>query len=321
MNFENGQDWFVADWHLNHGNIIKFCRRFEFMTDTELGLVDMADRGVISSREVKISPQTTAKMTSAILKNTNAVVEPGDRLWIIGDVFFGSKDKQVALVKQYRNSIKKGVEVRIVRGNHDEYNLIASHFADKNTQRANESEHEFKQRCRHEGMKPNQPLVYEQVLIRIDQQKIFLNHYPMRSWDCARHGAWNLYGHVHDLFGYEDNGKLSPFFEAHYRDRFHGILEKYSELHKIHDDVKSSIVQEMMDAVADNNGNSLTVDVGVDNRVRGEDVPFGTPWNMDDLRKYFFPKMQKWRIRQEEYSNFVPPSAVKEGAEKVNLMF
>jgi calcineurin-like phosphoesterase family protein len=318
---QSGDDWFVADWHLNHSNIIKYCRRYEFMTDTERELVEMADRGVIRSNEVKISPQTTARMTKAVLDNTNAVVNPGDRLWIIGDVFFAPKEKQVALAKQFRNSIKKGVEVRVIMGNHDDRELIATHFADKYSQRAGETTEIFKDRCSRNGMRPNQSLVFDQVLIRIDQQKIFLNHYPMRSWDCAHHGAWNLYGHVHDLFGDEDNGRLSPFFAAHYQDRFHGVLEEFTDLHHVSDDVKMEIVQKLMGVVADNNGVSLTLDVGVDNRVRGEGVPFGTPWSMADLRKYFFSKMPKWKARQDEFRNFVPASAIKEGAENVNLMY
>jgi calcineurin-like phosphoesterase family protein len=35
-------------------------------------------------------------------------------------------------------------------------------------------------------------------------KKIWLNHYPMRSWDKAFHGAWHLYGHVHGRLRAED---------------------------------------------------------------------------------------------------------------------
>ncbi len=316
---QSGNDWFVADWHLNHGNIIKYCRRYEFMSSTERELVEMADAGVIRSGEVRISSETTARMTRAILDNTNAVVNPGDRLTIIGDVLFAPKEKMVALTKQYRAAIKKGVEVRVVYGNHDNREVIAAHFADKFVRHDSESDQEYKDRCKYHGMAPNQPLVFDQLLVRVDQQKIFLNHYPMRSWDCAHHGAWNLYGHVHDLYGYEDNGKLSPFFTNYYQNNFHGVLEQYPELHKIPDEIKKDIVEKLMGVVADNNGISLTLDVGVDNRVRGLDVPFGTPWSMADLRKYFFAKMPKWKQRQEEFRDFVPPSAIKEGGENVAL--
>jgi calcineurin-like phosphoesterase family protein len=316
---KRGRDWFIADWHLNHGNIIKYCRRLEFMTDTERELVDMADRGAIRNREVKISPATTARMTTAVLENTNAVVESGDRLHILGDVLFARQDNKVALVKKYRAAIKEGVEVRLIHGNHDDRDLLRTHFADKYTQYSWESDAEYKGRLRREDVQDGDSHYKEQVLIRIDQQKLFMNHYPMRSWDNAHHGAWNLYGHVHDLYGYEDNGKLSPFFEHYYQNQFHGVLETVEGLNHVTDDVKAEIVRKLLSVVADNNGISLTCDVGVDNRVRGMDVPFGTPWSMGDLRKYFFGKMEKWKKRQDEFRGFVPSSAVGENGEKANL--
>ena len=35
-------------------------------------------------------------------------------------------------------------------------------------------------------------------------KKIWLNHYPMRTWDKSFHGAWHLYGHVHGRLREED---------------------------------------------------------------------------------------------------------------------
>jgi calcineurin-like phosphoesterase family protein len=44
----------------------------------------------------------------------------------------------------------------------------------------------------------------EQGMIEVEGQEIWLNHYPMRSWDKSFHGSWHLYGHVHGRLGRED---------------------------------------------------------------------------------------------------------------------
>jgi calcineurin-like phosphoesterase family protein len=41
-------------------------------------------------------------------------------------------------------------------------------------------------------------------MIQVDGQDIWLNHYPMRSWNRSFHGSWHLYGHVHGRFSAED---------------------------------------------------------------------------------------------------------------------
>lgn len=58
-------DYFTADWHLDHDNIIKFCNR-PFKTTEEMGV--------------------------KIIREVNAVVGPQDRLWHLGDVTGGRSD-------------------------------------------------------------------------------------------------------------------------------------------------------------------------------------------------------------------------------------
>src|SRR5262249_42976067 len=36
---------------------------------------------------------------------------------------------------------------------------------------------------------------------------IWVNHYPMRSWDKSFHGSWQLYGHVHGRLRREDEAQ------------------------------------------------------------------------------------------------------------------
>jgi calcineurin-like phosphoesterase family protein len=33
--------------------------------------------------------------------------------------------------------------------------------------------------------------------IKIEDQRVVLCHFPMRSWNASYHGSWHLYGHVH----------------------------------------------------------------------------------------------------------------------------
>ena len=41
-------------------------------------------------------------------------------------------------------------------------------------------------------------------MVRVADQDVWLNHYPMRSWDGKSHGSWHLYGHVHGRLAAED---------------------------------------------------------------------------------------------------------------------
>ena len=49
--------YFSADWHLDHTNIIKYCKR-PFLTREEEGLLYMVDRGSIPARDLRISSES-----------------------------------------------------------------------------------------------------------------------------------------------------------------------------------------------------------------------------------------------------------------------
>jgi hypothetical protein len=44
----------------------------------------------------------------------------------------------------------------------------------------------------------------QQGMIKIPDRHIWLNHYPMRSWNKRNHGSWHLSGHVHNRLTEED---------------------------------------------------------------------------------------------------------------------
>lgn len=90
-------DWFTADWHLHHANIIKYCDRPFANTD---------------------------EMNSFIINEVNKVVLPNDRLFNLGDVAFkGAKD----VLGQIRARIVCQ-NIFVLLGNHDKKQVIERHF-------------------------------------------------------------------------------------------------------------------------------------------------------------------------------------------------
>jgi len=149
--------WFTADTHFGHGNIIKYCQR-PFLTEAEREEVQRDPRGPL-----RLSPETVPRHDAALLDAINSRVAEDDVLWILGDFCWGKLPEATA----YRNRICCR-NVHLVWGNHD-----------------------------HRSIRPAFAEAIEQGMIEVEGQAIWLNHYPMRSWDRAFHGSWHLYGHVH----------------------------------------------------------------------------------------------------------------------------
>jgi calcineurin-like phosphoesterase family protein len=85
--------WLISDTHFNHENILKFCRP-EF--------------------------ESVSHMNETIINNWNRVVKPGDKVYHLGDVFFGSKEDFKSLWPRLNG--KK----RLVVGNHDDIKFLSS---------------------------------------------------------------------------------------------------------------------------------------------------------------------------------------------------
>lgn len=79
--------WLISDTHFNHENIIKFCNR------------PFTDRW---------------HMNEILIQNWNAMVKPQDKVYHLGDVYFGSNEDGER-VMQRLNGHK-----RLVLGNHDD---------------------------------------------------------------------------------------------------------------------------------------------------------------------------------------------------------
>lgn len=156
--------WFTADLHLGHGNIIKFCSR-PFMSEDEEEKALEEPRG-----NWHVSEETIERHDDGLIGNINGLVAPDDTLWILGDFCWRKLDG----ARQYRDRIRCR-NVNLVWGNHDSHRL-----------------------------RPLFSKTIDQGMVGVEGQKIWLNHYPMRSWDRSHHGSWHLYGHVHGRLDAED---------------------------------------------------------------------------------------------------------------------
>jgi calcineurin-like phosphoesterase family protein len=159
--------WFTADLHLGHGNIIKYCHR-PFLSKAERERAAEDPRG-----KWRVSDRTIQRHDDALLDAINAVVQPRDTLWVLGDFCWG--DLETA--REYMGRIRCP-NVNLVWGNHDD-----------------------------RSVRPLFGKVIEQGMINVEGQQIWLNHYPMRSWDKRFHGSWHVYAHVHGRLVREDEEK------------------------------------------------------------------------------------------------------------------
>lgn len=156
--------WFTADLHLGHANIIKYCQR-PFLTSEELEAVRADPRG-----ELRLSAETVRRHDDELIDTINTRVAENDLLWVLGDFCRGGLTEAL----DYRGRVRCR-NVYLVWGNHD-----------------------------HHSIRPAFGHAIEQGMIEVEGQEIWLNHYPMRSWNKSFHGSWHVYGHVHGRLAVED---------------------------------------------------------------------------------------------------------------------
>lgn len=139
-------DYFTSDWHLDHTAVIEFCNR---------------------------PFRTVDKMNKALIRNTNNVVGPKDRLFILGDFcWLGPQNKEV--IRRHINKIN-GRKILIL-GNHDR--LHAMDYV------------EFGIESVHTSYVYDSYYPYGQILLAHDPS--LSNVWPRNKYMFC--------GHVHDLF-------------------------------------------------------------------------------------------------------------------------
>lgn len=112
-------------------------------------------------------------MDQVIFDNINEVVGANDTLYILGDFCFKGK-KPI----EYRSRIVCQ-DVHLIFGNHDKRSDY------KDDLQGFSSVQDVKE------------IIY-------CNQRIYLSHYPHRSWPASHKGSWMLYGHVHSRLNEED---------------------------------------------------------------------------------------------------------------------
>jgi calcineurin-like phosphoesterase family protein len=167
--------YYCSDPHAFHANILKYCRRLVFMTDTDREgfLAHEAAGGDL--RTFHLGEESVDRMNAGLVANINARVGPNDTLWCLGDWVFGRGADYLRNARWFRDQIHCRT-VHFIWGNHDD-RKIRDLFS--STQ--------------------------DQAEIRDRGVKLTLNHYPMVTWNGQHHATVaepniHLYGHVHAIY-------------------------------------------------------------------------------------------------------------------------
>jgi len=138
-----GRDLYIGDWHYDHRNILRYDNRPFF---------------------------TTAEMNEALVKRWNAHVNPGDTVYVLGDMFWCNTSVAIDVLDGLAG------EKVLIKGNHD--NCKDSRF-----------------RSRFLG-------IHDYLEHKDDGRNVVLCHYPMPCFKNHFHGWHHLYAHVHTSFEY-----------------------------------------------------------------------------------------------------------------------
>ena len=132
------------------------------------------------------------EMNDTIINNWNSVVKENDIVFHLGDFCFCGSDKFKELIEKLNGKIY------LILGNHDLKTIKQWH------------------ETKFEG-------VYQQMCIKIDGKKIYLNHFPFLCYAGTYYryedAVWQLFGHVHSSDKNKnglDNQRLSMLFPTQY---------------------------------------------------------------------------------------------------------
>ncbi len=132
--------WFTSDTHYGHANILAYSQRpFDDVRDHD----------------------------ESLILNWNSVVQPGDRVYHLGDFALCDVERATKIAKRLVG------QKFLIFGNHD---------------KRLRKEPEFLAQW-----------IWARDLesITVEEQKIVLCHYAFRTWAQSHRGSWSLYGHSH----------------------------------------------------------------------------------------------------------------------------
>lgn len=153
-------DYFTADTHFSHGNILKYCSRTKYMSEEEIDLLSKNIR-------FNVSFDSVSRMNRELINNINSIVKPDDTLWHLGDFSFSARGKEYVTARKFREQINCKT-VNLIWGNHDRYGI--SNVFNR---------------------------TFDKATVKINNQTIIMDHEAHIIWQKSHHGAWHLYGHSH----------------------------------------------------------------------------------------------------------------------------
>ena len=108
------------------------------------------------------------EMNNILIQNINKIVKPSDTLYHLGDfVWWGCKEEQISNIRRQINC----KNLHLIIGNHDEPIL--------------------------EKLQPHFSSISHIKEIKVNEQRIIMCHYAMRTWNQSHRGSYHLYGHSH----------------------------------------------------------------------------------------------------------------------------
>jgi len=136
--------WITSDLHFGHKNIMSFCpvTRARFNSDVSY-------------------------MNNAMVLEWNEKVQPGDLVYILGDVAFMSGSDAGKVMNRLNG------DKILIEGNHDRKTLMDATFRNA-----------FKE-------------VHSYLSVNYDGHKCVMFHYPIAEWDQMHRGALHFHGHLH----------------------------------------------------------------------------------------------------------------------------
>jgi len=159
--------WIVSDTHFNHENVLKF----------------VGDKG-----QLVRDFSSVEEMNETMINNWNSVVKPGDKVYHLGDVFFG---EQAWFKKMWPRL--KGAK-RLVVGNHDDIKFLSSGG--------------FFSKVSMWRMFPEFGLLLTHVPVHPSNLKILVAEDNYKEGDCGQTQKTflNVHGHIH-----QNNSPEGPY--------------------------------------------------------------------------------------------------------------
>lgn len=152
--------WFTSDPHYSHENIIRLCNR---------DFVDIYEHDKI------------------LIENYNSLVSDTDDCYFLGDLAYRCSPERVSEILNKLNG-----KIYCLLGNHDKPLIQAVQKGLLNDILNNGKLEIF-------GLKSiiKDRTISIAKMIEINNQKIFISHYALRTFPCAFRGAYHLFGHSH----------------------------------------------------------------------------------------------------------------------------